>query len=586
MTETTVGREIVQIVEIIQPLCQHTFGVSPCTATGTNDTKCYNTRATCQDTANFTHGTPLSLFFSRGNVADRGVSGAPYIIPSLVSVSTAPTKINLAVSDRGAQGLGQRALCTIVFQDHPHTDKRVDPYVSGRSWDPMSPDRGSFWSRWLVRNKYRQNIEIKVYEGYVGQSLAQMKVRRYFLADVSQVSANGRITIRGKDILARIEERKAQAPKASPGLLFSGITSTQTNFEVANAVVGDYPTTGTLRIDDEILTYSGRSASGSNVLFYGLTRGTDNSTATGHDVDAAVQECLRYTNTPVNSVLSDLLTTWGGINASWLDTANWATEVNDYLSFYDLTALITEPQSVVSLVSEVQEQALCFLWWDERESLVKLRAVRGIDAEPPLLTEGKNIIEGSVQFTEKPKQRASQVWVYYDQSDFTEKADEPKAYKSQFVIADLESETDELYGEPSIRKVFGRWIPSDALAQTTASKIITRYVEVPAEIRFRVDAKDRDHWVGDTVEIEHFRDVDEFGQRRKRLWLITSAEEKMPGELVEYVAEDTTLYGRIHYIMAGGTPDYPGAGNTPFRNCYIGDANGLLSDGTPCGRIS
>ncbi|MEO1108257.1 MAG: hypothetical protein AAFX90_10075 [Pseudomonadota bacterium] len=585
MNETTPGREIVQIVELVQPFCANTFGSAPCTATGTGATKCYNTRATCQDTVNFALGTPLSLFFSRGNVADRGVVGAPYIIPSLLSVSTAPTKINLAVSDRNSQGLGQRALCTIVFQDHPHTDRRVDPYVDERPWDPMSADRGSFWSRWLVRNRYRQNIEIKVYEGYAGQTLAEMKMRRYFLSDVSQVSADGRVTIRGKDILARVEERKAQAPQASPGLLFTGINASATSFLVANAVIDDYPASGTLRINSEIMTYTGRSTSGDNVLFTGVTRGRDNTVADAHDVDDAVQECLRYTAQPVDTLLTDLLTTWGGIDPSWLDTANWATEVGTYLSFYDLTALITEPQSVSKLISEIQEQALCFLWWDERESLIKLRAVRGIDEQPDLLTEGVNVIATSVTFTEKPKERASQVWVYYNQNDFTEDEDKPKSYKSQFVIANLESETDELYGEPSIRKIYGRWLPSDALAQNTASKIITRYVDVPAQIRFRLDAKDRNYWVGDTVEIEHFRDVDQYGEKRRRFWMITSAEEKRPGELIEYVAEDTTLYGRINYIMADSAPDYPGAASAPFRNCYIGDASGLLSDGSPSGRI-
>ena len=65
MTSYPVGREPIQIVEILQPLCTNEFGVAPCTATGTADTKCYNTRATCQDTANFALGTPLSLFFTK-----------------------------------------------------------------------------------------------------------------------------------------------------------------------------------------------------------------------------------------------------------------------------------------------------------------------------------------------------------------------------------------------------------------------------------------------------------------------------------------------------------------------------------------
>jgi hypothetical protein len=102
----------------------------------------------------------------------------------------------------------------------------------------------------------------------------------------------------------------------------------------------------------------------------------------------------------------------------------------------------------------------------------------------------------------------------------------------------------------------------------------------------KLDAKDRTYWVGDTLRISHFLDVDSFGVRQIRNWTIVSAEETVPGQIVDYVLEDTTLYGRIHYIMASGAADYPGAASAPFKNCYIGDANGLLSDGTPCGRIT
>ena len=124
------------------------------------------------------------------------------------------------------------------------------------------------------------------------------------------------------------------------------------------------------------------------------------------------------------------------------------------------------------------------------------------------------------------------------------------------------------------------------MADTTASKLLVRFVDIPARCKFRLDAKDRDYWTGDTVSISHHLDVDEFGERRVRNWTIISAEEVTPGEVVEYHAEDTTLYGRIHYIMASGTADYPGADNVTFRNAYIGDANGLLSDGQPSARIS
>ena len=116
MSNTTVGREPIQLVEIKQPICSRTFGISPCTASGTADTKCYNTRSTCQDTANFElDSTPLSLFFGKGLVAGIDISGVDYILPSLVSVSTAPTVINFGGSNSDAQGLGNRAVCTLTF---------------------------------------------------------------------------------------------------------------------------------------------------------------------------------------------------------------------------------------------------------------------------------------------------------------------------------------------------------------------------------------------------------------------------------------------------------------------------------------
>lgn len=584
MSNATPGREPIQLVEIVQPLCANTYGSAPCTASGTNDERCYNTRATCQDTANYDGSSTLSLFFGKGMVAERGVSGANYIIPSLVSVSTAPTVINLAGSNPDSRGLGNRALCSIVFKDHPHTDRRVDPYVANRSWDPSQ--RGSFWSKWLTRNLYRTAIRVNVYEGYDGEALASMVKRSYFIESVTGPDSNGNVRIEGKDILAKIEDRKAQAPEASPGELLNDLNTTDTTFTAAGAVLADYPATGTLRINSELMTYSSRSLGSNGVDFSGVTRATDGTTAAEHSAEDSVQLCVRYTDARVDDIIEDLLETYGGVASSFLDTTNWASEVDSYLSLFLLNTVISEPTSVTDLVSQVQEAAGCYIWWDERDALVKLKAVRGIDAELDTLTAETHILEGSFSLSDLPRERASQVWVYYDHRNFVDSISEPKSYRSLSVFTDLESEGDDQYGEASIRQIFSPWISSGALADTAASKILVRFVDIPARCMFRLDAKDRDYWTGDTVSISHHLDVDAFGERRVRNWTIISAEEVVPGEVVEYTAEDTTLYGRIHYIMANGSADYPGADTAPFRNGYIGDASGLLSDGSSAARIS
>jgi hypothetical protein len=585
MTETTPGRETIQIVEIRQPFCENVFGVAPCTATGDASTRCYNTRATCRDAPNFALGDPLRLFFARGHVAEQRVDGAPYIFPALLSVSTAPTRINLAGADLDSAGLGNRAVCSITIADFQHTDRRVDPYVDERPWDALDKSRGSFWTRWMRRNRYRQGVELRVYEGYFGQALGDMVMRRYFLDEISGPDG-GQVTLRGKDILARLEERKAQAPLASPGRLSSGINSSVTTINTTNCGIADYAASGVIRINDEIMTYGARSAITGGVQFTSVTRGQFNTTARSHAADDTVQQCLRYVTARVDDILEDLLTTYGGVDPAWLDLAGWESEVDEHLSLVLLTTLITTPTPVADLVSQLQVQAQFNAWWDEREALVRLRAIRGLTAEPDLLTEERHILADSFSITEKPRERASQVWVYWGQQDYIKSITDPKSYGSASIFANIESETPELYGEASIRTIFGNWLPTGALADTTASKIITRFVDVPSECRFRLDAKDRAIWVGDTVRISHHMDVDDFGNRQVRNWTIISAEEVVPGEVVEYVAEDTTLYGRVSFIMANDAEDYPGAALAPFRSAYIGNSAGLLSDGAPCARIN
>lgn len=582
MTNTTIGREPIQIVEIVQPLCANEFGVSPCTATGTNDEKCYNTRATCQDADNFDGTSTLSLYFGKGSVAEQNLTDLPYIFPYLKSVSTSPTKINLAGSNPDAQGLGNRALLSVTFKDPPHTDRLVDPYLSGRSWDPMT--RASFWTKWKARNPFYTNMEIKVHEGYAGEAFSAFETRTYIIQEVGWPSS-GEITIRGKDVLARIEDRKAQAPLASPGELFQDITASQTTFIVAGALASEYPASGTVRIDDELITYSAITTVTDGIEFTVTARGSDGTEAATHSFEAAVQECLRYTNQRMDTIVSDLMTTYGGVAASYLDTANWTIEFDNYLQGYNLTTIITEPTPVTDLISEIQVQCAAYFWWSERDALVLMRAIRGIGDEPPLISEEDSIVENGFKLKDKPRERISQVWIYFARRRYDLDFDNANAYAQLVVNADIESEEDEQYGEPSVKKIFGRWLPNSSVANTTASKIINRYAVIPVEAELILDAKDKTNlWTGDNVRISHYLDVDEFGVKRIRNWTIISAEEIEYGHKIKYTLEDTTLYGTIVTILANGSADY--SAPAAFGAAYIGDNNGLLSDGERSARIT
>ena len=72
-TQLVMGRQPFQYVEIDLDYCANTAGVAPCTASQTGDAKCFNTYATCNDTANFNLTTKTLSFCSpNGGKVPRG----------------------------------------------------------------------------------------------------------------------------------------------------------------------------------------------------------------------------------------------------------------------------------------------------------------------------------------------------------------------------------------------------------------------------------------------------------------------------------------------------------------------------------
>lgn len=526
----------------------------------------------------------LQLFFSKGAVQDRGIEGAPFIRPSLASVSTSPTRINLADSSPDASGLGTRALAKVTFVDHPDTDKVVDPYLTSRTWNPF--DRGSFWTKWLVRNKYRQNFPIIIYEGEQGQSLSEMQARKYFLSGAGWPASGGRVTLTGKDVLAYAEERKAQAPALSLGKLFAALDATATTFEVAGAEVQDYPASGTVRIDKETITYSAVTASANGITFTATLRGSDGTTAAAHDPDAVVQECLRYTDQYSDDICKDLLSRYALIPTKYMNLSLWESETSRYLSGFILSTLITEPTPVTRLVSELQRDVGFVIWWDDRKSLIDMRAIRGVDALPDTLSAEKNIIDGSFSITEKPRERITQMWIYYGPETPTVDLKQSKNYRFAQIQADLAAENYDEYGDRQIKTIKSRWINSTAQALSTASKTVVRYRDTPRECKMLVDVKDRQYWTGAVVKISHYLDVDSHGDRNISNWMVVSAEEVTANHTIKLTCHDVTLYGIIAVITPAAQPDYQGDGSDPYTAAFIGGADGLLSDGTPCARIT
>lgn len=530
-------RNPIQIVEIVQPLCSRVFGTSPCLATGV---ACYNTDQTCKYRAALDMSATTSLYF----VPDRGYEWRSEVgayqpalaIPTLQSVRTAPTVLNVASGSRDRSPLGYRAVCQVQIRDTPYNDVGVDPYLSTRLYDPQT--RGSFWSKWLARNPFHVGYILRVYEGELGQALSAM-IKREYLIEKIDAGRDG-VSITAKDILRKVTDTGVTAPSLSTGELSLSMAIGATSFEVAGALLADYPATGWVRIGSEVIAYTSRLTSGSNIAFSGLTRGALNTDAAAHSQYDRVQRVLAYVDEPFQDIIYDLFTAWGLIDTGYITKADWDDEFTSWRPTFTFTAYITQPTKVDDLAAEVCLQALANVWWDERTQKIILKAQRP-DFVPQVITDDADILAGSFAIKEVPEDRASQVFVYYGLRNPTLSITDRGSYSNAAVFIDVDKQI-QYGGEPAVRELFCRFITTGALANNLAGSYLQRFADVRREVTFEL-ATDQVVWTGDSVSINHFMYVDEHGAALTANWLIIQASAVEVGGRYQFVAEDNATAG-------------------------------------------
>jgi hypothetical protein len=221
-------------------------------------------------------------------------------------------------------------------------------------------------------------------------------------------------------------------------------------------------------------------------------------------------------------------------------------------------------------------QAVSNVWWDERIQKIVMKAVRP-EPSPVLLTDDDAIVAGSLSIVEKPEERASQAHVYYLQRSPVPSVTERTNYSRASVYIDVLKQV-QYGGEPQIRELYCRFIPSQALANNLAQTYLDRFSDVRREITFDLSAKDATEiWTGSIVSISHFLDVDFTGAPRNGQWLITSAEVARNGLTYRFTAEDNEKGGTLWSWLDASGLDVNGVAQ-PWR--WL-DSSGNDSIGNP-----
>lgn len=588
MAEDTPGREPVTLVEIDQDQCTLEYGVAPCTAEVgvTGDRKCFNTRATCQDPTNYSLGT-LTLRFCE---ADAEVPFSWGAIPSLQSVNTNPAEINPGGGDKNRSGIGSRAKLSAKFKDHPHSDFKVDKYRDERTYIPI--ENGTFWTKWLKRNPYHVNRLIRVREGYLDQDPANMQTRTYVIQEIQGPTSQGMVTVKAEDILTLTDIDKAQAPNVTEGELLSGINETDGTITIVNyRFESDYPAPdptfgySTIRVSDEVIRYASRSvdSGAGEITLSSLTRGADGTTADSHDAEDTAQICLRYDREDAWEIVRQLLVDYANVPSAYIPFTDWEAEAREWFGSFQISSLITEPEAVDDLISEITTQCLFFIWWDERSQEIKLKALRPPVEGPYIINDYQHIKAGSWNLKVDDDQRISQVWIYYIQRNPTEDLDEPTNFKRLRVRLDGDAETDAQYGEKKVKRIYSRWLVTQAQAINLAAKLLARYRDGAEYLTLELDAKDREIWTGDVVDATLLGQVDDTGEPEERRYQVVSAEEHDPGSSIRYKLLSYEFVGRYAYWMASDAPDFANATTAEkddSRSAWWSEADGTMPDGT------
>ncbi|AFM54864.1 tail fiber protein [Marinomonas phage P12026] len=599
MSNTTIGREPIQIFEIEQPSCSNTYGVSPCAAAGTS--KCFNTRATCQDTPNYNHDASIFWRFTHAssNVVidtyeqDGAITKTP-AIPSLVSVSTVPTKINAGGASDDLSVLGRRASVKITLGDHQHDDSFADKYVDERPYNAF--DSGTFWGKWIRRNPYYSAMKCRVYEGYVGETLDQMITKTYVVDAIDGANSQGKVSITAKDPLSLADDKRAIMPQTSDLELFAAINQSKTTGIILTGAeldlsqeMGNTGANKYIRIDDEIILYTGYTVSTEQYTLTGVVRGQLGTTGASHSADESAQRVIHYDTMYSWLIAKDAILNYSTVPSAYIDASAWDVEGNLWLTPFQFTGTIAEPTPVVDILEELTRDSMFYIWWDERTQLIEMRALSPVSGDTPAINNESNILKDSFSLSAKPDERVSRVIIYYNQKNPTANDDEISNYSNVRITVDGEAESEFLFNEVRSSSIFSRWMVSESQALQIGTRRLAAFAETPEYMRITMDAKDRSLWTADVVSVTVPQIQDEFGQAESGLWQIIAVEEIQYGDKIRYdLRRFTFQINRPAYWTADDQVTYDLASDTDKDdlNAWWSDGNGLMLNGDDAYRWS
>jgi hypothetical protein len=177
-------------------------------------------------------------------------------------------------------------------------------------------------------------------------------------------------------------------------------------------------------------------------------------------------------------------------------------------------------------------------------------------------------------------ERISQIWYYYQPRDLSKSVTDEANYRKVRIRIDADSESPREYQESAVTKIFSRWVRTDAIVTAITTRLINRYRDVPFFLTISLDAKDRNVWTADVVDVSTRLITNADGLPANVRYQVISAEETSPGSVVKYVLQNFgSVAQRGGFWMASDAPDYEDATDEEKADGgWWADADGKIGD--------
>ncbi len=485
--------------ELTLPMCVHTYGNAPCTASGLP--KCHNSPATCKDQAHYTAGAVQIRWINTA-------AQKPGAIPSIEKISMRPQQLAPGLN------MGVRESVTITFQDHKWDGEFVDKYRAERYVWQLS----TFWRRWAAIWPNLKGMKGRVLRGDLGAPDAAKRINHYVVDSTSGPDANGTYTITLKDPLFLLDGETSVVPLPSKGVLAGDITDTATTLTLLPSGIGaGYPTPGVASIGDELVRYS---ISGDTVTL--IERGYRGSKKGEHKTGETFQWAYVFSSYNAAFIIAELINSWTPVENTWIDQAVWEAEMLEFWP-YLYGRILAKPMPVKKHINNLILEAGLVFFSDTAAKKIRLRSLR--DQAPELFINDGNIIAGTFNGSPDYDARRDRVYYYYAQKNPLEKQDDLKNYQAilSTVTTDPIANLEDL--PPAISTIYSEWVPLGAqdAAAAVSDKILQRYSRPPRKCSFKLP-----YWMhpqlGSVLELDTRYFVDAEGKNKTGKFLITQLE--------------------------------------------------------------